>query len=296
VKKQRQMSVRMVRMKRIMIMSIVVALCLIGAGATARADNLAYFAGNDGQFGVLDLDTGNYTQLGNFLINGSGSAVELNGLGVANGQLFGNPNVGGSSSPLYSVNPNNGSLTLIGGSFNAWGGFGSTTTGLYALTTGSTAYLYSIDPATGAATPSGGLATTTQRGVDWGLSTNSNTLYYGGNGYLYALNTSDGSTVASYRFQDSSGNTVYIGAMIEEGGILYGVDNNRTIWEINPSTGVVTYHASFSLSLNSNGTVELCDGLAPDPLPSSSVPLPAPLLLLGSGLVGLVGVRRRFKG
>jgi hypothetical protein len=142
----------MVRMKRIVVLSIVVALCLIGAASVARADNYAYCADPSGDFGTLDLDTGVYTSIGTLEINNQ--PVQLAGLGEVNGTLYGAPITGGppTTAPLYSINPLNGSLTYIGGGFNDFGGFGSTTSGLYALTGGNTAYLYSVDPATGIAT------------------------------------------------------------------------------------------------------------------------------------------------
>ena len=59
------MSATVVRMKRIAVLSIVVALCLIGAASAVRADNYAYMAGAGGELGIVDLTTGTYTSISN---------------------------------------------------------------------------------------------------------------------------------------------------------------------------------------------------------------------------------------
>jgi hypothetical protein len=230
---------------------------------TGRADNYAYYAGVNGGFGKLNLDTGNYTPLGTSKINNQ--PVELAGLGVFNGTLYGAPYVSSpKTAPLYSVDPSNGSLTLIGGAFDDFGGFGSTMSGLYALTGGNTAYLLAIDPATGAVT-GGPWPTTTQRGTLWDLSTNSSTLYYAGNNHLWTLNTSNGSTEAVTAFSAP----VFIGPMVEEDGTLYGINGNYKIYTIDPTTGLATFKADIVFPVGT--TPEVCVGLAPYPLLPSSL-------------------------
>ena len=86
------------------------ALCFIIAASefSARADNIAYMAVYPvGDFGTIDLDTGVFTLLGN-------SGVAVAGLGVINGSLYAS-SLGGAGN-LYTVNPANGSLTLVGSS------------------------------------------------------------------------------------------------------------------------------------------------------------------------------------
>src|ERR1700689_3426727 len=101
--------------------------------------------GVENPFGIVDLNTGAFTLIGNM---GSGG---YDGLAVANGILYTEQN-----GLLYSVNTSNANLTLIGGlSGHNLGTFGSTTTGLYGLGgTGSfeVATLFSINPETGAVT------------------------------------------------------------------------------------------------------------------------------------------------
>src|SRR5580692_2511670 len=96
--------------------------------------------------GIVDLNTGVFTLIGNM---GSGG---YDGLAVANGVLYTEQN-----GLLYSVNTTNANLTLIGGVTGTpnLATFGSTTTGLYGLAgTGSSnvATLFSINPKTGAMT------------------------------------------------------------------------------------------------------------------------------------------------
>src|SRR6202050_5192267 len=117
---------------------------------TANAYMLATAAqGVENPFGIVDLNSGAFTLIGNM---GSGG---YDGLAVANGNLYTEQN-----GPLYSVNTANANLTLIGGvtgnpNLNT---FGSTTTGLYGLTgegSSEVATLFSINPQTGAMTAIG---------------------------------------------------------------------------------------------------------------------------------------------
>lgn len=96
------------------------------ASGSARADALAYGATGGDLFGVLDLNTGVFTELGNM-------GQRLSGLGVAGGVLYGS-GYPYTSPNLYSVNLTNGALTAVSNSFSP--GFydlGSTTTGLFAI-------------------------------------------------------------------------------------------------------------------------------------------------------------------
>src|SRR5262249_15418771 len=109
--------------------------------APAYADAFAYATTGDDQFGVVDLNTGVFSEIGNM-------GVLLTGLGVGpGGVLYGG---GHSSGTLYSVNPSTGALTTIGSGALTYWATGSTTSGLYAVDNSPNMNLYSINPNTGA--------------------------------------------------------------------------------------------------------------------------------------------------
>src|ERR1700720_146809 len=100
------------------------------------ADNFAYAATKDDLFGVVDLSTGVFTPLGDM-------GQRLTGLGVGpGGALYGCGDGGYDSPTLYSVNPANGALTVVGNSSIGFYDMGSTTSGLFAE--GNDGNLYSI--------------------------------------------------------------------------------------------------------------------------------------------------------
>jgi hypothetical protein len=103
------------------------------------------------------------------------TGLTLAGLGSYGGVIYGAAYRG---STLYSININTstGPLTTIGTGNIAYGGFGSTTSGLYAF--GLDGDLYSIDPTNGVATDIGptGLSF---GGTVMGMSSGSSTLYGG---------------------------------------------------------------------------------------------------------------------
>ena len=119
--------------------AVVIAL----ASGSARADALVYGVTGDNLFGVLDLNTGVFTESGDMGQRISGLGVGPGGVLYGSGYPYSSPN-------LYSINPTNGALTLVGNNFSS--GFydlGSTTTGLFAMGN-SDGKLYSINPSTGA--------------------------------------------------------------------------------------------------------------------------------------------------
>jgi len=99
---------------------------LVTLAASLKADDMAYMLGTaapgvQNPLGIVDLNTGVFTLIGNM---GSGG---YDGLAVANGVLYTEQN-----GLLYSVNTSNANLTLIGGlNGNNLATFGSTTTGHY---------------------------------------------------------------------------------------------------------------------------------------------------------------------
>jgi hypothetical protein len=115
---------------------------ILFSAAGLKADNIAYAGSSSGAFGFIDLNTGAFTSLGN-------SGQTLAGLAVATGSIFAT-SYHTASGTLYEVNPANGDLTSIGTATGVdYDDFGSTTAGLYAVSSGSIQDLYSISPSTG---------------------------------------------------------------------------------------------------------------------------------------------------
>lgn len=241
------------------------------SGAVLKADNIAFMGTITGEFGTVDLNTGVFTLLGN-------SGVTLAGMAVANHTLYGS-SYHTSTGVLYSIDPTNGSPTVIGTSSLNIDDFGSTTSGLYAV--GFDTNLYSINASTGAATLIG------PTGLSFGywrsLSTNSSTLYFADGANLYTLSTTTGAaTLIGYMGGPQ------IGAMVQEGGFLWGGENlpGLSVDTLNTTTGAAMIGPSIA------GTSNDFFALAPNPIPFAT-PEPSSLLLLGSGALGLAGVIRR---
>ena len=253
--------------------SSAVAVVIALATGPARADTLAYAATGDDLFGMVDLNTGVFTEIGNM-------GQRLTGLAVGpGGVLYGSGYTGGYNSPtLYSVNQTNGALTVVGNSSIGFYDLGSTTTGLFAEANNGS--LYSINPNTAAATLIGPTV------LGNGMSTGSNTLYMTAGSTLYTLNTTTGAATLI----GSAGSGLF-GADIFEGGAIYGGSASPlAIYTLDGTTGAGTLLADVS------GTSSNFWGLAPDPLPAAT-PLPAalPLFATGLGAMGLFGWRRKRK-
>jgi hypothetical protein len=252
-----------------------IAASLILSVTGLKADAVAYAGTSSGQFGFIDLDTGAFSALGN-------SGQTLAGLAVANGDIFAT-SYQTANGTLFQVDPTNGSLTTIGTAPGvAYDDFGSTTSGLYAVSLSGTQDLYSIDPVTGAATLIGptGLGYGSWRG----LSTNSSTLYFADGPNLYTLNTTTGAATLVGAF----GNSAEMGVLLTENGTLWGGDDtNNRVDTIDPATGAATLGPAPSASFSGSFY-----GLAPYPVPSP-VPEPGYLALLGCAMAALAVFRRR---
>jgi hypothetical protein len=197
--------------------------------ATVKADPFAYMASGDSSFGVINLQTGLYTPLGETSL-GNCEKV-LYGLGVANGLLFATT-YETDAGALFTVDPTNGHLTFVGNangntppnpaaseapSVDFWA-FGSTNSGLYGIDAASK-NLYSVNPNNGAATLVGNTGITDF--ADWSqFSAGSDTLYFANGDTLYSVDTNSG--LAS-KIGVTGG--PHIGAMVYENGVLYGGQN-----------------------------------------------------------------------
>jgi hypothetical protein len=240
------------------------------ASGSAQANVLAYGATGDGLFGVLDLNTGVFTELGNM-------GQRLTGLGIAGGVLYGS-GYPYNSPTLFTVNTSNGALTVVNNNFSpGYYDMGSTIAGLFAIGNNDQS-LYSINPIAGTAT----LIGPTLLGNF--MSTGASTLYVTGLNTLYSTDTTTGAaTLVGFP------NAGYID-LVAEGGMIYAVSEDFRIYTLEPSTGVVTFRT------NVTGTDSFFWGLAPDPL-TAATPLPATLPLFATGFagLGLLGWRRKRK-
>src|SRR5579862_5189373 len=213
--------------------------------------------GVENPLGIVDLNTGVFTFIGNM---GNGG---YDGLAVANGVLYTEQN-----GLLYSVNTSNANLTLIGGLIgDNLATFGSTTTGLYGLAgTGSlnVATLFAINPETGAITAIGPVGVIGNGQFAYArLSAGSSTLYMENNGNLYTINTTTG---AATQVGTTSSNSYLSSIPLFENGTYYAGDGSG-IGTINVTTGQITPGSTIS---GGPGSIV---GLAPDPLPAGTPPV-----------------------
>ena len=228
---------------------LLVALCFV-----AKGDDMAYMINAQSQFGVIDLNSGNFSPVG----NSSVAPYVPVGLGVAGAKLY---TAGYTDTTLYQINPANGSLTKIGSGSVHYYGLGSTTAGLYALGTYTGVNnvplfnLYSVDPTSGATTLIGPLGAVGPAAVS-SLSTGSSTLYLVENFNLYSVDTSSGAATL-IGSQPLMG--LNAAALVYEHGTLYaGVNSctsscNLSTWSLNTTTGAGTQIASATNTGNFQG-------------------------------------------
>jgi hypothetical protein len=255
--------------------TLLVGVTLALLAGRAHADTLAYGITNtfsDSVFGVLDLNTGVFTERGHTGLPISALGVGPGGVLYGSGYPYNNPN-------LYSINPANGALTLVSKSFSP--GFydlGSTTAGLFAEGD-SNQSLYSLNPNNGTAT----LIGPTLLGNF--MSTGSSTLYVTNSNSIYSINTTTGAATLV-----GVPNVDYI-AVVEEAATLYAVSEDFRIYTLNPSDGAPTFVA------NVTGAKSFLWGIAPDLTdsspPVSATPLPPAWTLMSIGLALLGWVARR---
>jgi uncharacterized protein (TIGR03437 family) len=253
---------------------------LVALPASLQADDLAYMLGTaalgaQNPLGIVDLNTGAFTLIGNM---GSGG---YDGLAVANGVLYTEQN-----GLLYSVNPTNANLTLVGGlTGNNLYTFGSTTTGLYGVAgagPSQAATLFSINPQTGAVTaigPIGASVIPNGQGYYSTLSVGSSTLYLEFQSNLYTINTTTG---AATQVGTTDSNGYLTSVPLFENGTYYA-GAGPGIATINVTTGQMKPGPAI---LGGPGSTV---GLAPDPLPTGTPPamLTANAYMLGTAAPGV---------
>lgn len=278
--------------KAVQTLGAALAICL--SSAVVRADNLAYATvtpnGNGGfvgyAFGTVDLNTGSFTQI-------AGPQTTVAQLAELNGVLYGTYGAAGPST-LYRADPRNFALTPVGNTGVSLEELGATPNGIFGISNGPNAPLYSIDPATGKATLIGttGLnltysdsAATTEE-----LSNGAQGLYLTvGTGStlvssIYSVNTTTGA--ATLLGQDSVG--ACLKGMAEINGTLYAGSGYCTpgsnIYTINPSNGQATF-------VSTAGYYDM-HSFAPL-ISSTAVPEPTSTTLLGGVVFAITGIARK---
>ena len=256
--------------------------------AAASQGILAYAQLSDDSLGRLDLGTGAFTQFGS-------AGVQLVGLGEVAGTLYADTTASGT---LYTVNRANGTLTAVGSANIGFQVFGSTTNGLFALDGGMN--LYSVDPASGAATLIGptGLNPPDHNG----LSSGSGTLYYTqqfgtSTPTVYTLNLSTGAATLAGSMPAVFGPVVIGGTLYAESWVPCTANPSgicaQSIYSFDPATGTSALVSDVSTPMQ-----EISDGLAPALAPtvtavsSASGPLAGGIsvTITGSGFTGATAV------
>jgi hypothetical protein len=244
----------------------------------AKADVVVYAGAYYEQYGTLDLTTGVFTLFGR--------PGDQAGFGELGGKLYAGDVEGDTS----SVNPANGSDTFIATGSTNYDTFGSTTTGVYAVsdpTRGNPFLTYSVNPATGVATLLGSTGQDLNaNGGTASLSTGSNTLYWtwtaGPHSILYSLNTTTG-------FANEVGDTdAIIGAMVYVNGTLYGEEISGGIDILNTSDGLAT---PTGVTVSGLTRSEILYGMAPL---IASTPEPSSVLFLITAFA-VMGYRFRVR-
>ncbi len=236
---------------------------LVTLPSSLQADDMAYMLGTaalgvQNPLGIVDLNTGVFTLIGNM---GNGG---YSGIAAVNGVLYAEQN-----GLLYSVNTSNASLTLIGGIIgHNLATFGSTTTGLYGLAgnTSNAATLFSINPQTGAITsigPIGASVIPNGQGSYATFSVGSSTLYMEFQSNLYTINTTTG---AATQVGTTDRNGYLTTVPLFENGRYYS-GSGSVVGTINVTTGQIIPGSTLS-----GGPGSLV-GLAPDPLPAGTPPV-----------------------
>jgi hypothetical protein len=246
-------------------------------------DVLAYIGEENGNFDLIDLNTGVSTVLGN-------AGQVYTGLAFGPGNvIYGTvaPSLASNAS-LVTVNPSTGGDTLVG----ATGGTVSTFTNLADHTLYGVGYtnsnLYSFNPATGAATLIGatGLLSNSQ-GIGNSLASDGTHLFYTSyvsasdpTSILYELNLTTGAAteIGSTGVEGIIG-SVFAGPTFQQGQ-LYGFLSNGDIDSINTTTGQATFVSNSGLTDISGGVGIVTSALVPEPasLTMALVPVAAALL------------------
>lgn len=270
------------------LLAVLPLLAAADAGAQQVYVSARDLAQGTSQLGRFDLLTGSYTFV----------AATTRWYGAltagADGYLYGLS----SAQTLDRIDATTGAVTTVGTPTVGFTGLARDGAALLGKSNGTTSALYTVDPATAAVSnPRGALGSADQsdnleRAAD-------GTLYYGGqldgNGNSWALYTLDGVTgartlvgsVTPYRevrgLSDGGSTTRLYGF----GACPAGTPTGRNcVLEIDRTTGAITGTA------RSTGLLVISAAGAPGGTPTSTVPEPTTVALLGGGLL-LLGLAKR---
>jgi hypothetical protein len=260
-----------------------ILLVLVSLNALApipvRADVYAYAVDTKVNLYLVDITTATKT-----LIGSTGVTFLLEGLALSPAGILFATDTNGN---LYSINKTSGAATLIGstglGNIEGLDFNGNT---LIGTNFSSTPKVYSINTTNAAPTLIVTAASSTGV-VRTAAVLDSNTLLISTDGppndTLSKLDLTTG-TVTGIGTLAVNGSTFAAMDFLADGK-LYGLDNDGSVWLIDPNTAAVTLHG------NTGGDFWL-------DMTTASVPAPATILLLGSGLLGLMvsGIKRKLKG
>jgi hypothetical protein len=241
---------------------ILLVLTVLELPILAKADDVEFAITDDNQLGIIDFQTGVYTQLGTGLIVSGGSIGDM--ARQIGGLLYLTP-VNGT---LVLVNPNTLQQSLIGNMPASIMGIAFTGSGalLGAALNGTT--LYNFNPATAAiqstVTLSGPGFGSVTGNFDLKSDTNGNTYLLSGSTKIWSVNVKSG--VVTNVWQSNGTYDLY--CIGDEAGRLYGFTTDGHIIQINLQAGG---QSLVSTQSQSSPIVAVCNGGVTAGLPTLNI-------------------------